>query len=63
MLDLINGARFFKTRILQEKAFHEAAVDIDVDVFVDRGRDEKSRVLPVIGWQVGASASQGNPKW
>jgi hypothetical protein len=38
-------------------------MDIDVNILIDRGRNQKSLVFPVIGGQVRAAPAQGDTKW
>jgi hypothetical protein len=60
MLDLINRGRFLEAGVLEQKPVHEPAVDIDVDIFVDRGRNEETRMLPIVGGQVRPAAAERN---
>src|SRR6476646_6561110 len=45
MFDVIDRGRFLQAGILEKESVAESTVDIYIDIFVDRGRDEKSRVL------------------
>jgi hypothetical protein len=60
MPDVSDACDFLKKGIFEEKLLHEALVDDDIDIFVDRGRDEKSTIFPVIGRQVSAAAAEGD---
>jgi len=49
MLDLRNPLRLLDLRIFQQKPGRESLMDIDVDVFTDRPRHQKTPVALVIG--------------
>ncbi len=59
--DLVAGIGMFGFRILKEISGQKAAIDGDVDVFIDgRGNDKASPVLLVIGREVSATAANGD---
>ncbi len=60
MLDGIDGRDALQLGILDDQVRHERLVERDVDVLVDGGGDEKTRVFAVIAGQVGAAAAEGN---
>ena len=62
MLDLVERIHFFELGVFEQIAVDEAAMDGDVDVLVDRRRDDEPAVLAVVRRQVGAAPSQGNPQ-
>src|SRR5205814_9948075 len=63
MLDLLDRSRFLERRVFQQEAVNESAMNIDVNILVDRRGDEKPRMLAVIGGQICAAAAQRNSKW
>ena len=58
MLDFVDRGGFLEMGILQEKTIHEAAMNIDVNILVDRGGDEKPPVLAIIGRQISPAAAE-----
>jgi hypothetical protein len=58
MPNVSDACDFLKKGIFEEKLLHEALVNYDIDIFVDRGRDEKSAIFPIIGRQVSAATAQ-----
>src|SRR5262245_18636339 len=42
----VNGRSFFHPRVLQQKTFNEARMNVDVHVLVDRSRDQEAPMLP-----------------
>jgi hypothetical protein len=46
--------------ILQEKTVHEAAMNIDVNILVDGGRDEKPAMFPIVGREISPAAAEGD---
>ena len=56
MLDFINRGCFLELRILEEESLHEAAMDVDVDILVDRRRDEEATMLAIVGRKIGENA-------
>ena len=56
--DLVDRFDVLELRILQVDARRERPHDRDVDVLVDRRRDEEAAVLAVVRRQVGAAAAE-----
>ncbi len=63
VLYLINRLRFLQLRILEQETIHKTTMNSDVDVFVDRCRNEESAVLAIIGRQISPAAAQRNSQW
>ena len=60
VLDLVHGSHALELRVLDDQLVDERAMERDVDVLVDRGRDDEAAVLAVVRRQVGAAAAEGN---
>ena len=58
MLDLVDRVDVFELRVLEKDARRERPHRRDVDVLVDRRRDQKAAVLPVIRGKVRAAAAE-----
>lgn len=58
MLDFLDRGCFLETRIFQEKTIHETAMNIDINVAVDGGGDEKAAVLSVVGRQISPATAE-----
>ena len=58
MLDLVDRLHALELGIFDDQVVDEGLVQRDVDVLVDRRRDQEAAVLAVIGRQVGAAAAQ-----
>jgi hypothetical protein len=63
VLDFLDGGCFLQLGILQEKTIHEAAMNIDINVLVDSGGNEKAAVLPIIGWEISAAPAERDSHW
>ena len=63
MLDIVDGCRFFEAGILKQESFYKPPMNINVDILVDRCRNQEPGMLAVVGWQVGAAAAQRDSKW
>ena len=48
--------------VLEEVVVRERPVDRDIDVPVDRGRDDEAAVPRVVRGEVGAAAADGDPE-
>ncbi len=57
MLDLIDRRCFLELRILEEKTIDEAAMNVDVNILVDRRRDEKTAMARRVGRKISAAAA------
>jgi hypothetical protein len=62
VMDLVDLRDVLELRVLEEDAGHERAHRRHVHVLVDRGRDDRSAVLPVVRRQVRAAAPESNPQ-
>ncbi len=62
MLDLIGGVDVLDLGIFQVDAGLERLDDADIDIFVDRGRDQKAFMVAVVGGEIGAAAAKANPQ-
>jgi len=62
MLDFVNRRCLLELGVLEEKTIAETAVDIDVNILVNGGRDEEPAVSRILGRKVGASAAQRDPQ-
>src|SRR5213080_3937254 len=62
MSDVFNVRDALQLRVLEEVVVGERAIDADVDVLRDRGRDHHPAEPPVVGGQVGPTASEGYPQ-
>src|SRR6185437_7307505 len=60
VLDLVDRIDVLDRRIFQIDARLERLYHTDIDVFVDRGRDQKSLMLTIIGGEVGAAAAEAD---
>jgi hypothetical protein len=58
--DLIDGIDMLDLGIFQVDARLERPDQADIDVFVDRGRDQEALMVAVIGGEVGAAAAQAD---
>src|SRR5690349_7663366 len=62
MLDTINVLCFLQMRIFQKNALDERSCHCDIYIFIDRGSNEESCMLPVIGGEVCSASSKGDSK-
>ena len=62
MLDLIHRVDALEAGVFDDDLSFECPVLCDVDVFIDRGGDEKSSVFRLVGRQVRAAATERDPK-
>ena len=62
VLDLVGLVDPLELAVLEEVVVGEGAVDRDVDVLGDGGRDDHAAVLLVVRRQVGAAAAQRDPQ-
>src|SRR6476660_6506411 len=60
MFDLSYCRRFLEMRILQEKTLHETAMNIDINVLVNRGGNDETPVLPVVFMLISAATTERN---
>ena len=63
MLDFIDRSCFFQAGVFEQKALHESAVQSDVNVFIDRRRNQETAMLTIIRGQVCPSATERNAQW
>src|SRR4051794_15046410 len=59
VMDVLCLVHVFELRILKINSGSKRTHHGYVNVLINRGRDEKSFVLPIIGRKIGASAAQG----
>src|SRR5436853_7685094 len=57
MLDFINRGRLLEMGILQKEPIHETAMNINVDMLVDRRRNQEPTMIAIVGRKVGATAA------
>ena len=62
VLHVIDPLDVLELRVLQEDARREGPHHGDVDVLVDRRRDQEPAVVLVVGRQVGAAAAKRDPQ-
>ena len=62
MLQVIDRADALQLGIFHDQIIDEGLMHRDVDVFVDRRRDQKAALLAIVGGQVGAAAAERDPK-
>ena len=62
LLDFVHGGDALELGILDDNLGLKGPVLRDVDIFVDRRRDEEAAVLAVIRGQVGPAAAEGDAK-
>jgi hypothetical protein len=62
VLDLVDGLDALEAGILEDKQALKGAMQGNVNVLIDRGRDQKPGMLGIIRRQVGSAPAQGNPK-
>src|SRR5262245_16288334 len=58
MLDVVDAVDELQLRVLQEDRAHEAVMDHDVDVSIDRRRDHEPFVITVVGRKIRAASTQ-----
>ena len=58
MLQLVDGLDPFEGRILDDKLVDEGLMHGDVDILVDRRRDEESGFMTVVGRKISAAATE-----
>jgi hypothetical protein len=57
-MHVVHGIDLFELRVLQIDAGHERACDGDVDILVNRRRDDEAAVLTIVGREVGAASAE-----
>src|SRR5258707_5500353 len=62
MLDLVAGRRVLELRVFDDQLVNKCLMNRNVNVFVNCGGDQKSFVLTIVGWQVGAATSERDPQ-
>jgi hypothetical protein len=58
MLNLVDPVHALELRVFDNALFDERFVQGNVNVPIDRGRDELPTVLEIIRWQISAAASK-----
>ena len=62
VLHLVHGADPLQLRVLEDELLIEGLVQRDIHVLVDRGGEHKPAVLPIVGGQIGAPPTKGDPQ-